>query len=85
MSTVVAPNVVVVGVEGTSDDLDIPIRNVFQDTAFSAAHKIMSANSINVARILIQSGERFPRCAVSPSRFRSTKHGDVGNRQCDAM
>jgi hypothetical protein len=36
MSTVDAPNVHVIGVDGTSDDLDVPIRNVFEDTAFCA-------------------------------------------------
>ena len=50
MSTVDAPNVHVIGVDGTSDDLDVPIRNVFEDTAFCATHGVMSANSINVAR-----------------------------------
>ena len=72
MTTVVASNVHVVGVDGTSDDLDIPIRLVFEDTAFSAEHGIMSANSINVARIIIQTGEEFiwPRecfqCEIYP-------------------
>jgi hypothetical protein len=61
MSTVDAPNVHVVGVDGTSDDLDVPIRNVFNDAPFCAEHSIMSANSINVARILIQTGEDM-RC-----------------------
>ena len=58
MATVAQRNVHVVGVDGTSDDLDVPIRDVFLDTEFSKRHCVMSANSINVARVLIQMGER---------------------------
>jgi threonine synthase len=56
MITVDAPNVYVIGVDGTSDDLDVPIRNVFLDIPYCERHHVMSANSINVARILIQTG-----------------------------
>jgi threonine synthase len=56
MVTVDAPNVHVIGVDGTSDDLDVPIRNVFLDGSYCERHHVMSANSINVARILIQTG-----------------------------
>lgn len=41
-------NVQVIAVEGTSDDLDIPIRNCFPGEG------ICSINSINWVRILIQ-------------------------------
>lgn len=56
MATVDAPTVHVIGVDGTSDDLDVPIREVFLDAEFSKANRLMSANSINIARVLIQTG-----------------------------
>ena len=41
-------------VDGTSDDLDIPIKKVFADPDFVAKHNLCSINSINWARILVQ-------------------------------
>ena len=46
-------------VDGTSDDLDIPIREVFKDTEFVSKHNICSINSINWARILVQIAHHF--------------------------
>ena len=46
-------------VDGTSDDLDIPIREVFKDTGFVGKHNICSINSINWARILVQIAHHF--------------------------
>ena len=46
-------------VDGTSDDLDIPIREVFKDTQFVSKHNICSINSINWARILVQIAHHF--------------------------
>ena len=43
-------------VEGTSDDLDVPIKAVFGDRAFVKEHNLCSINSINWARILVQAG-----------------------------
>ena len=40
--------------DGTSDDLDIPIKKVFADPDFVAKHNLCSINSINWARILVQ-------------------------------
>ena len=40
--------------DGTSDDLDIPIKKVFADTDFVEKHNLCSINSINWARILVQ-------------------------------
>ena len=43
-------------VEGTSDDLDVPIKAVFGDWAFVKKHNLCSINSINWARVLVQAG-----------------------------
>eukprot|EP00947_MAST-08B_sp_MAST-8B-sp1_P003078 g3078.t1 len=37
----VEPNVHCIGVEGTSDDLDVPMEDVFQDVRFKHAHRAM--------------------------------------------
>ena len=41
-------------VDGSSDDLDIPIKRAYQDVEFVKKHNLFSINSINWARILIQ-------------------------------
>ena len=43
-------------VDGTSDDLDIPIKEVFLDAAYVKKHNLCSINSINWARIMVQVG-----------------------------
>lgn len=56
MTTVAAveENVYCVGVEGTSDDLDVPMEEVFADLAFKSEHKLGSINSVNICRVLVQ-------------------------------
>ena len=41
-------------VDGSSDDLDEPIKELFQDREFVKEHNLCSINSINWARILVQ-------------------------------
>ena len=41
-------------VDGTSDDLDIPVKAVSLDTEFRDLHNIMTMNSINMSRVLVQ-------------------------------
>ena len=55
----VAANVHVVGVEGTSDDLDVPMEACFRDAAFKARHQLGSVNSVNVVRLLVQTVHFF--------------------------
>ena len=45
---------VLIIVEGSSDDLDLPIKNVLSDEEFSSKHHLFSINSINWGRILMQ-------------------------------
>ncbi|XP_056669109.1 threonine synthase-like 2 isoform X1 [Monodelphis domestica] len=59
MTTVIEDNVHVFGVEGNSDELDEPIRAVFADVAFAKKHNLMSLNSINWSRILVQMAHYF--------------------------
>ncbi|EPY82063.1 threonine synthase-like protein [Camelus ferus] len=56
------------GVEGNSDELDEPIKAVFADVAFVKKHNLMSLNSINWSRVLVQMAHHFFayfRCAPS--------------------
>lgn len=59
MTTVLKDNVHVFGVEGNSDELDEPIKAVFADVAFVKKHNLMSLNSINWSRVLIQMAHHF--------------------------
>lgn len=56
--------------DGTSDDLDVPIKNVFVDQDFCRQHAVMSANSINVCRIVVQTVHFFYLYANSDARAR---------------
>jgi len=56
MTTVgeIEPRVTVFGVDGSSDDLDVPIEKVFGDVSFRTANRVGSMNSVNICRILVQ-------------------------------
>ncbi|KAL1524757.1 hypothetical protein AB1Y20_019640 [Prymnesium parvum] len=54
-----APNVHLIGVEGSSDALDVPIEALFQDQPFKRAHRLGSVNSVNVIRLLVQAAHYF--------------------------
>ncbi|XP_061445743.1 threonine synthase-like 2 isoform X5 [Rhineura floridana] len=54
--------------EGNSDEIDEPIKELFADDDFSRRHNLMSLNSINWSRILVQIAHYFYayfRCAPS--------------------
>jgi len=59
MTTVLDDNVHNFGVDGSSDDLDVPIKAVFADPDYVAKHNLCSINSINWARILVQISHYF--------------------------
>lgn len=59
MTTVLKENVHVFEVEGNSDELDEPIKAVFADVAFVQRHNVMSLNSINWSRVLVQMAHHF--------------------------
>jgi len=54
MTSVIEDNVHVYRVDSTSDDLDVPIKNCFDDESYTSQHNLISLNSINWARVLIQ-------------------------------
>jgi len=54
MTTCLSDNVHIYAVDGNSDELDLPIKNVFADTEFVVRHRVISTNSINWARIVTQ-------------------------------
>lgn len=45
--------------EGNSDELDEPIKAVFADVPFVQKHNLMSLNSINWSRVLVQMAHHF--------------------------
>ena len=54
MTTVLDGNIHVFQTEGTSDDLDVSIKNCFTDHVYAEANNLCSINSINWARIMAQ-------------------------------
>jgi threonine synthase len=59
MVTHLSSNVHVFACHGTSDDLDVPIKAVLNDTSFSAQHNLCSINSVNWARVCVQIAHFF--------------------------
>lgn len=45
--------------EGDSDELDEPIKDVFANVVFAKKHNLMSLNSINWSRVLVQMAHYF--------------------------
>lgn len=54
-----SPPLSLLTVEGNSDELDEPIKAVFADVAFVKKHNLMSLNSINWSRVLVQMAHHF--------------------------
>ena len=46
-------------VDGSSDDLDAPIKKTFLDVEYARRHKLSSINSINWVRIMVQIAHYF--------------------------
>ncbi|CAN2388393.1 2-oxobutyrate metabolic process [Pristimantis euphronides] len=59
MTTVLEDNVHVFAADGTSDDLDEPIKKLFKDITFVNKHNLMSTNSVNWARVMVQIAHFF--------------------------
>lgn len=55
LQMVTEPKAHVFAVEGTSDDLDVPIKTVLSDSSFVSENSLCSINSINLARVTLQS------------------------------
>ncbi|XP_028829754.1 threonine synthase-like 2 [Denticeps clupeoides] len=54
MTTVLEDNIHVFAADGSSDDIDVPLRRLFADQDLVKRHGLMSLNSVNVSRILVQ-------------------------------
>src|SRR3546814_4523263 len=54
MTTVLAPNVFNIALEGTFDDCQDQVKAMFNDLAFRDAMNLSAVNSINWARIMAQ-------------------------------
>ena len=66
-----ASNVHLMGVEGGSDDLDVPLERLFCEHAFKAKHRLGSVNSVNVVRLLVQAVHYFyAYCRLAPAADR---------------
>ncbi|XP_013420134.1 threonine synthase-like 2 isoform X2 [Lingula anatina] len=59
MTTVIEDNVHVYRVDGTSDEIDEPLKNCFTDAAFAQENNLCSVNSINWCRIMVQIAHYF--------------------------
>lgn len=54
MITALQDNVHVFAADGCSDDIDQPIRRLFSDQSLVREHSLMSLNSVNWSRIMVQ-------------------------------
>ncbi|CAL8321974.1 unnamed protein product [Lota lota] len=54
MTTCLQDNIHVFAADGSSDDIDVPLRRLFADQELVKAHGLMSLNSVNWSRIMIQ-------------------------------
>lgn len=54
MTTVDAPNVRAVAIDGTFDDCQDLVKAMFMDEPFRASHRLAAVNSINWARVMAQ-------------------------------
>ena len=60
--------------DGTSDDIDQPIRKLFADVDFVKKYNLCSANSLNWARIMIQTAHfYFAYLKVSELQLKGTR------------
>ncbi|NXG27488.1 THNS2 protein, partial [Dromaius novaehollandiae] len=59
MTTVIEENVHVFAVHGTSDEIEEPIKELFANADFARKHNLMSLNSINWSRIMVQLAHHF--------------------------
>ncbi|CAM5141992.1 unnamed protein product [Natator depressus] len=59
MTTVIEENVHVFIADGNSDEIDEPIKELFADADFARQHNLMSLNSINWSRIMVQIAHYF--------------------------
>ncbi len=84
MTTIDTPNVKVFSADGTAEDSDIPLKNLFADKDLVSKYNLTCFNSINVSRILLQAVHFTYLCLrVCPSADREVTFclpcGALGN------
>jgi threonine synthase len=80
MTTVDAPNVHTVAIDGTFDDCQDLVKAMFNDAPFREANQLSAVNSINWARVMAQTVYYFTAIAQlgKPASF-SVPTGNFGN------
>jgi len=80
MTTVDAPNVHTVAIDGTFDDCQDLVKAMFNDAPFREANRLSAVNSINWARVMAQTVYYFTAVAQlgKPASF-SVPTGNFGN------
>ncbi|XP_076139602.1 threonine synthase-like 2 [Alosa pseudoharengus] len=76
MTTHLEDNVHVLAADGTSDDIDVPLRRLFTDQHLVQLYGLMSLNSVNMARILVQLAH-FLYAYLQLSGVDKTRAGDA--------
>ena len=80
MTTVVAPNVHTVAIDGTFDDCQDLVKAMFNDASFREANALAAVNSINWARVMAQTVYYFVALDALGSRASfSVPTGNFGN------
>src|SRR3989338_3468498 len=59
MTTIIAKNTHAIAIDGTSDDADVVLNQLFADPLLKQKYSLTSINSINIARILLQTAHFF--------------------------
>ncbi|KAF1478518.1 Threonine synthase-like 2, partial [Pygoscelis antarcticus] len=59
MTTIIEDNVHVFAAHGNSDEIDEPIKELFADVDFARKYNLMSLNSVNWSRIMVQIAHHF--------------------------
>lgn len=79
MTTVDAPNVFNIAVEGTFDDCQNLVKAMFNDAKFRSEMNLSAVNSINWARIMAQTVYYFTAAAQIPGASFIVPTGNFGN------
>ncbi|KAM9579772.1 threonine synthase-like 2 isoform 2-T3 [Guaruba guarouba] len=59
MTTVIEDNIHIFAAHGNSDEIDVPIKELFTDVDFARKYNLMSLNSVNWSRIMVQIAHHF--------------------------
>uniref|UniRef100_A0A8B9FIH8 Threonine synthase-like 2 n=1 Tax=Amazona collaria TaxID=241587 RepID=A0A8B9FIH8_9PSIT len=59
MTTVIEDNIHIFAAHGNSDEIDVPIKELFANVDFARKYNLMSLNSVNWSRIMVQIAHHF--------------------------